>query len=177
MLYLVGGASRSGKSALARRMLAERGVPYFSIDVLMMGLSRGLPAFGLDPEDSGVSRGEMLWPILRAMAVNLLEEERVHPNYLLEGDELLPGHVAELRTAYPGRVRACFLGYREAIPEAKLRAVRSVESDWMDYCSDEEVLAFLAGEVEHSAYLERECARHGLRYFDCHTPSGNGLEK
>ena len=81
-----------------------------------------------------------------------------------------------MRAAYPGRVRACFLGYREAIPEAKLRAVRSVETDWMDYCSDEEVLAFLAGEVEHSAYLERECARHGLRYFDCSTPSGNGLE-
>ena len=148
-------------------MLVERGIPYFSLDVLMMGLAAGLPTFGLDPDTSGIVRGEKFWPILRAMAVNLLEEERVHPEYLVEGDELLPKYVAELRAAYPERVRACFLGYREAVPEEKLRAVRSVEPDWMAYCPEAEMLSFVAGEVEQSAYLERECARHGLRYFDC----------
>ncbi len=39
MPYLVGGASRAGKSTLARRLLMERSIPYFSIDILMMGVA------------------------------------------------------------------------------------------------------------------------------------------
>ena len=167
MLYLVGGASRAGKSTLARRLLVERRIPYFSIDILMMGFANGYPAFGLDPETPSEVRGEKLWPILRAMAVNILEEARAHPTYLLEGDELLPQRVAELMGEYRGQVRACFLGYTQADPAEKLRAVREVEPDWSDYCPDEQALAFLAGQVEFSHWLERECAAHSLRYFDC----------
>lgn len=108
MLYLVGGASRAGKSTLARRLLLEKQVPYFPIDALMMGFANGWPQFGLDPDTSNFVRGEKLWPILRAMAVNIIEEAATHPSYLLEGDELLPGHVAELSHEYEGQIRACF---------------------------------------------------------------------
>ncbi len=31
MLYLLGGAARSGKSIIARRILAEKRIPYFEI--------------------------------------------------------------------------------------------------------------------------------------------------
>jgi hypothetical protein len=74
MSHLVGGASRAGRSILARKLLVQWQVPCFSIDIPMMGLRHGLPEFGLDPEDSGIGRGEKLWTILRAMAVNILEE-------------------------------------------------------------------------------------------------------
>jgi hypothetical protein len=167
MLYLVGGASRSGKSLLARRLLMRQHIPYFSIDILMMGLFNGYPAFGLDTEASGIVLGEMLWPILRAMAVNILEEKLYHPTYLLEGVELLPKHVAELIQTYPGQIRACFIGYTRLEPAAKLPVVRQHEKDWGNYYTDEEALAFLAGEVEFSRYLQHECAAYNLRYFDC----------
>ena len=166
MFYLVGGASRSGKSALARRLLAQRGIPYFSIDVLMMGLAHGWPACGLDPDTPSLVRGEQLWPLLRAMAINLLEEERVHPTYLLEGDALLPGHVAELMQSYPGRVRACFLGYAHADPARRLQQIRAFEPDWCDYWTDERAVADLAEMVRFSGYLQAECSRLGLAYFD-----------
>lgn len=50
MLYLVGGASRAGKSTLSRRLLDRQRIPYFSIDVLAMGLVNGWPALRLDPD-------------------------------------------------------------------------------------------------------------------------------
>ena len=73
MLYLVGGASRSGKSTIARRLLQQHGIPYFSIDILMMGFANGAPELDFDPDASEIARGEALWPILRAMCVNVLE--------------------------------------------------------------------------------------------------------
>ncbi len=166
MIYLVGGASRSGKSTLARKLLAENGIPYFPIDALMMGFSDGYPEFGLDPDASSAARGEKLWPILRGICVNLLEEARTHPAYLLEGDELLPGHVAELARDHGAAVKCCFLGYADASPERKLREVREREADWYRFFPDDEVLAFLAEQVEYSRHLREECAERGLAYFD-----------
>ena len=167
MLYLVGGASRAGKSFVARKLLAQHGIPYFSTDILMMGFVNGYPGFGLDPDDSGVERGEMLWPILRAMAVNILEEAVTHPTYLLEGDALLPAHVAELAHTYARQVRACFMGYARIDPVAKLHIVRRFEQDWFSAYADDEMIAYLADQAEFSRYIQRECAAHGLAYFDC----------
>lgn len=133
----------------------------------MMGLARGLPEFGLDPDDPSEVRGEKLWPILRAMAVNLLEEEYIHPMYLIEGDTLLPRPVARLMQDYRGRVKACFIGYAAATPEAKLREVRAGEANWLAGYSDAEALAFIADMVRFSRYLQAECASLGLKYFDC----------
>lgn len=166
MLYLVGGASRAGKSLLAGVLLARRGIPYFSLDVLMMGLYRGLPAFGLDPETPSIVLGDKMWPIVRAMAVNLLEESAVHPRYLLEGVQLLPQHASELVTAYPGLVRACFLGYTDLAPDRKLAELRRREANWGDYMTDAEALTFLAGERDYSRDLARVCAQYGLLYLD-----------
>jgi len=166
MIYLVGGASRAGKSTLARRLVQQQGIPYFPIDALMMAFANGYAAFGMDPNTPSETRGEQLWPILRALAVNLLEEERTHPTYLLEGDELLPKYVAELSSAYPGQVRACFIGYTRAAPAEKLQQVRQAEPDWNTWCPDQDVLAFLAYSVRFSRYLESECAAYGLPYFD-----------
>jgi len=167
MLYFVGGASRSGKTWLARRMLESHQIAYFPIDVLMMGFINGYPDFGLDPETEGITRGEKLWPILRGMAVNLIEEKRYHPDYLLEGDELLPKNVAELITTYPRDVRACFLGYTHIVPSEKLQSVRKFEPDWAEfYKNDEILLSFLAEQSEYSQYLRQECSIYGLNYFD-----------
>jgi hypothetical protein len=166
MLYLLGGASRAGKSTIARRCLSRDRIPYFSLDVLMMGLANGWPTCGVDPNTSSETRASRLWPVIRAMAVNLLEEERVHPSYLLEGDVLLPRDAVELASEYPGRVRSCFVGYTRADPVSKLRSIRAAEPDWYDYAPDAEALAFLGEQVDFSRYLERECAAHAIPYFD-----------
>ena len=40
MVFLIAGASHTGKTALAQKILEEYGYPYLSIDHLKMGLVR-----------------------------------------------------------------------------------------------------------------------------------------
>jgi hypothetical protein len=86
MLYIVGGASRAGKSTVARRLLTQHQIPYLPTDMIMMGLAQGMPELGIDPDQSQLVRGEQLWPVLRAMAGNSIAN---NTDYLLEGDVLL----------------------------------------------------------------------------------------
>ncbi len=42
MLYLLGGAARSGKSIIARRVMTHYQLPFFSLDYLSNGMAEGL---------------------------------------------------------------------------------------------------------------------------------------
>lgn len=117
MLLFIGGAARTGKGMLVRRLLLEMQMPFLSIDVLKMGLARGVPEFGLDPDAGGMVVAEKLWPLVREMSRNLLGEG---VDYALEG-ELLPQHVDALRHTYPAQIKGCFLGYATIHPAISQR--------------------------------------------------------
>ena len=87
MLYMIGGAPRSGKTTLARRMLAEHGVPYFSIDTLIASLASAEPELGMRVSDPALKRMEVVWPTIRKVASDVLQSG---DDLLLEGDVLLP---------------------------------------------------------------------------------------
>jgi len=165
MLLIIGGAARTGKGILSRRLLLETHQPYLSLDVLKMGLVNGVPSFGLDPEASAVAIAEQLWPLVRAMAVNMVETD-VH--YIIEG-EILPEHADELAKRFPTEVRACFLGYAEIAPRRKLAEIRKFgghPNDWLTDYPDEDVLELVEQNVEFSRYLQKECRRLGIPYCD-----------
>ena len=165
LLVFIGGAARTGKGILVRRLLVERQMSYLSLDVLKMGLTRGVPEYEIDPDAGGMLVGERLWPLVREMSLSLLAEG---VDYVLEG-ELLPKHVAALRQEYPEQIRACFLGYTAITPEQKLRAIRSHAghpNDWPSAYSDSALLNIIIEMIAFSHYLRDECAKYDLRYFD-----------
>jgi hypothetical protein len=71
MIILITGASHTGKTLLAQRMLEEYGYPYLSIDHLKMGLIRSGNT-DLTPEDDE-ELTEHLWPIVREMVKTAIE--------------------------------------------------------------------------------------------------------
>jgi len=165
MLIFIGGAARTGKGMLVRRLLAERQLPFLSLDVLKMGLARGVPEYTIDPDAGGMQVGERLWPLVREMSINLLHEQL---DYAFEG-EILPKDVAALRHAYPTQVRACFLGYSTLTPPQKLHEIRTHAghpNDWPREYSDAALLTIIVREIAFSQYLQAECVRYHLRYFD-----------
>jgi hypothetical protein len=173
MLYLVGGASRAGKSKLARRLLLERQLPYLSLDILLMGLANGVPSFGHNPNESTILRGEQMWPLVRAMAVNVVE---THVDYVIEGDILLPHHLGEFTQAYGTEVRACFLGYTDILLEQKLYDIRNKggeANDWLQEAPDVYVRDIIERNIVFSIYLRKACAHHELHYFD----TSDGFDK
>lgn len=80
MIILITGASHTGKTLLAQRLLEKYNYPYLSIDHLKMGLIRsGITK--LTPEDDD-KLTEYLWPIVREMIKTAIENRQ---NLIVEG--------------------------------------------------------------------------------------------
>lgn len=166
MLYLLGGAARSGKTIIAQRFLKGRGTPYFCVDYFVSALEQGAPELGILGESPTLPKAEELWTLLKPLLVNIIE---VEPHYLVEGDALLPGKVVELREMYPSEVRICFLGYPHLTPEQKMIEIRQFGgsvNDWIQKHNDEYILDLTTEMVDFSRYLERECQGHAVHFFD-----------
>jgi len=164
-LIFIGGAARSGKGILARRILAEMQLPFLSLDVLKMGLTRGVPEYAIDPDAGGMQVAARLWPLVCEMSITMLHEQI---DYVFEG-EILPKHVDALRQAYPTQVHACFLGYSKIAPSQKLFEIRTHAghpNDWPRDYTDADLLAIIDREIAFSRYVQAECDRVQFRYFD-----------
>ena len=81
MIILITGASHTGKTALAQKLLEKYKYPYLSLDHLKMGLIRSgntnLTAMSDDEELTG-----LLWPIVREMIKTAVENGQ---NLIVEG--------------------------------------------------------------------------------------------
>ena len=66
MIILIAGASHTGKTAFAQRLLEKYGYPYLSVDHLKMGLIRSGNT-ALTPLSSDAELTALLWPIVREM--------------------------------------------------------------------------------------------------------------
>ena len=80
MIILITGASHTGKTLLAQRMLEEYKYPYLSVDHLKMGLIRSGNT-DLTPEDDDALMN-YLWPIVREIIKTAIENSQ---NLIVEG--------------------------------------------------------------------------------------------
>lgn len=80
MIVLITGASHTGKTALAQRLLEKYKYPYLSIDHLKMGLIRSGNT-ELTPMDDG-ELTDYLWPIVREIIKTAIENKQ---NLIVEG--------------------------------------------------------------------------------------------
>ena len=80
MVILIGGASHTGKTALAQKLLEKYQYPYLSIDHLKMGLIRSGNTDLTPMDDDKLT--DYLWPIVREMIKTVIENGQ---NLILEG--------------------------------------------------------------------------------------------
>ena len=80
MIILITGASHTGKTLLAQKLLEKYKYPYLSIDHLKMGLIRCGYTI-LSPEDDD-ELTEYLWPVIREIIKTAIENEQ---NLVIEG--------------------------------------------------------------------------------------------
>ena len=166
MLYIVGGAARTGKSIISRKFMADMGIPYFSLDILKMGLANGYPESRINPEDPEFRNAGKMWPILRSMLKNMIEEGT---EYIVEGYTILPEQVSVIQSLYFQEIKTCFVGYNRIHPEEKLALMRSnsdFPNNWLTDYSDQYMLEFIRRTIKYSSFLEKECIKYGIPYFD-----------
>ena len=80
MIMLIAGATHTGKTAYAQKLLEKHQYPYISIDHLKMGLIRSGQT-NLTPMDDD-KLTDYLWPIVREMVKTAIEN---HQNLIVEG--------------------------------------------------------------------------------------------
>lgn len=80
MIILITGASHTGKTLLAQKMLEKYNYPYFSIDHLKMGMIRSGQTSLTAEDDETLT--EYLWPIVREIIKTAIENKQ---NLIVEG--------------------------------------------------------------------------------------------
>ena len=101
MIVLIAGASHTGKTLLAQKLLEKYGFPYLSIDHLKMGLIRSGHT-DLTPLSDDAELTAYLWPIVREMVKTAVENGQ---NLVVEGcyipfdwkKDFLPEYLAHIR--------------------------------------------------------------------------------
>ena len=158
MILLIAGASHTGKTLLAQRLMERHRWPYLSIDHLKMGLIRSgmLP---LSPSDDDALT-PALWPVLREIIKTAIENEQ---NLIIEGCYIPFDWRDSFDSEYLPHLRALWLVMTRAYIEAHFDDIRYHGSAIECRGEDEELdKNWLLRANERN--LEG-CQRHGCPYL------------
>lgn len=159
MVILITGASHTGKTVLAQKLLEKYHYPYLSIDHLKMGLIRSGNT-NLTPMSSDRELTVYLWPIVREMIKTAIENEQ---NLIVEGCYVPFDWAEDFEQTYLDHIKfKCLIMSEHYIREhfAEIKKYASVIEERLDdsYCTMESVLR------DNAAMLEL-AKKHGADYL------------
>lgn len=105
MVILIAGASHTGKTALAQRLLEKYKYPYLSIDHLKMGLIRSKNT-ELTPISNDNALTDYLWPIVKEIIKTVIENRQ---NLIIEGCYIPFDWKKDFEEIYLKHIRYCCL--------------------------------------------------------------------
>lgn len=124
MIILITGASHTGKTVLAQKLLNKYGFPYLSVDHLKMGLIRSGNT-DLTPEDDDALT-EYLWPIVREMMKTAIENRQ---NLIIEGCYVPFDWRKDLTEEYLSEIRFICLAMTERYIDSHFEDILGHASD------------------------------------------------
>ena len=125
MIILITGASHTGKTLLAQRMLEQYNYPYLSIDHLKMGLIRSGDT-ELTPLSDDEALTAYLWPIVREMVKTAIENDQ---NLIVEGCYIPFDWRRDLDDRYLPSIRFICLAMTDEYIKSRFDAIIRHESD------------------------------------------------
>ena len=152
MIILVAGATHTGKTAYAQKLLEKYQYPYLSIDHLKMGLIRS----GICPytvyEDEKLT--DYLWPIVREMVKTAIENRQ---NLIVEGCYVPKDWIDDFDKEYLKEIRFVCLAMSDAYIDSHFEEI-------IKHCSDVESRLY-DSDLDIS-YLKRENRRYISSFAD-----------
>ena len=158
MIILIAGASHTGKTALAQKLLEKYHYPYVSIDHIKMGLIRsGQTTLTPCSEDRLLT--DYLWPIILEMIKTAIENDQ---NLIVEGCYVPFDWEKNFGPEYLKEIRyVCLVMSEKYIRThfADIKKFASVIEERLDDsdCTIESVL-------RDNAEVLSECEKHGVKY-------------
>ena len=141
MVILLTGASHTGKTVLAQRLLEKLHCPYLSVDHLKMGLIRSGQTALTPADDDALT--DYLWPIVREMVKTAIENRQ---DLIVEGCYVPFGWRKDFDETYLASIRFICLAMTDAYIDARFDAIRAhacdIESRLDDsYCTEDRLKA------------------------------------
>jgi gluconate kinase len=124
MIILLTGASHTGKTVLAQRLLEKLHIPYLSIDHLKMGLIRSGQT-ALTPEDDDTLTA-YLWPVVRELIKTAIENRQ---DLIVEGCYVPFDWRRDFDDRYLPSIRFLCLAMTDAYIDARFDAIKAHASD------------------------------------------------
>ena len=158
MIILITGASHTGKTLFAQKLLEKYKYPYLSIDHLKMGLIRSGQTT-LTPLSDDEALTAYLWPIVREMIKTAIENNQ---NMIVEGCYIPYDWERSFEPEYLKEIKyVCLVMSERYIREhfAEIKKFASVIEERLDDsdCTMESVL-------QDNAEVLRECKKYGVNY-------------
>jgi putative acetyltransferase len=110
MVILIGGASCTGKTTMAQRLLEKYRIPYLSIDHLKMGLIRGNHYCDFTATDGDDELTNKLWPIVKGIIKTNIENDQ---NIIIEGCYIPTDQVKDFEAEYREHIITLYIGFSE----------------------------------------------------------------
>lgn len=150
MIVLITGASHTGKTALAQRLLEKYRYPYLSIDHLKMGLIRSGNT-DLTPMSDDEALTAYLWPIIREMIKTVVENNQ---NLIVEGCYIPFNYKDDFEKEYLDNIKYYCLVISEDYIKNHFEDIKNyanvIENRLCDDCTLENVLADNANVLENA---------------------------
>ena len=159
MIILITGASHTGKTALAQKLLEKYKYPYFSIDHLKMGLIRSGNTTLTPMSDDGALT-EYLWPIVCEMIKTAIENDQ---NLIVEGCYIPFEWAKDFEEEYFDHIRFYCLVMSKKYIENHFDDIRKFASVIENRMDDEDCTLEMV--LKDNAEMHEKCIRHGVEYI------------
>ncbi|MCI8955373.1 MAG: ATP-binding protein [Eubacterium sp.] len=159
MIVLIAGASHTGKTVLAQKLLEKYKYPYFSIDHLKMGLIRSGNTT-LTPLSDDKELTDYLWPIVREMIKTAIENKQ---NLIVEGCYIPFDWKKDFTADYLDDIRCYFLVLSENYIRNHFDNIKKHASAIEDRLDDE--YCTLENVLEDNAQVLELVEENGVNYI------------
>ena len=159
MIVLITGASHTGKTLLAQKLLEKYKYPYLSIDHLKMGLIRSGNTT-LTPLSDDVLLTNYLWPIVREMIKTAIENRQ---NLIVEGCYIPFDWANDFEKEYLDDIKFCCLVMSEKYIENHFDEIKRNASVVENRGADEDCT--LETVLRDNAQMLEQCRKYSAEYI------------
>ena len=161
MHVIIAGAARAGKTTLSL-MLNEYGFTHYKMDSIKRGICESEI---LDPSDWDKVSSVMCTVINRIIEDNKTDTNYLKEKYLFDTPFLYPKDINLINTE---NTMVVFLGCAHISVEEEMKLIRENDEEhyWTNKIDDEELRKWTSDSIEFSKYLEEECKKYNLKYYD-----------
>jgi len=159
LIIIITGASHTGKTVLAQKMLEKFKYPYLSIDHLKMGLIRSGNTT-LTPLSDDTLLTEYLWPIVREMIKTAIENEQ---NLIVEGCYVPFDWAEDFEAEYLEKIKYYCLIMSESYIKKHFDDIKNYASVIENRLNDEDCT--LESVLEENLRLLEQAQKHNVNYL------------